>query len=60
MSYSAMKIFDSLPNNVKNFGNDMVHFKIVLCKYLIYHHFSYLQNSLNNIEVVHVIGIWNF
>jgi len=28
-SYSAMKIFNSLPNNVKNFGNDRVHFKIV-------------------------------
>jgi len=39
VSYSAMKIFNSLPNNVKNFGNDRVHFIIVLCKYLIYHSF---------------------
>ena len=39
VSYSAMKIFNSLPNNVKNFGNDRLHFKTVLCKYLIYHSF---------------------
>jgi hypothetical protein len=42
VSYSAMKIFNSLPNNVKNFRNDSVHFKIVLCKYLIYHSFYLL------------------
>lgn len=39
ISYSAMKIFNSLPNNAKNFGNDRLHFKTVVCKYLIYHSF---------------------
>jgi hypothetical protein len=42
VSYSAMKIFNSLPNNVKNFRNDSVHFKIVRCKCLIYHSFYLL------------------
>jgi hypothetical protein len=39
VSYSFLKIFNSLPNNVENFRNNRVHFKIVLCKYLIYNLF---------------------
>lgn len=42
VSYSAMNIVNRLPNNVKNFGNDRLHFKTVVCKYLIYHSFQLL------------------
>ena len=47
MFYSAMKIFNSLPNNIKNFKNDRVHSNIALCKYLTLIHFIHLQNYLS-------------
>ena len=43
-----MKIFNSLQNNVKNLRNDRVHFKILLCKYLISHSFNLLTEFLDH------------
>jgi hypothetical protein len=60
VSYSAMKIFNSLPNNIKNHRNNRVHFNIVLCKYLTLINFVHLQNYLSIIQIIHTIYILNF
>ena len=60
VSYSAMKIFNSLPNNIKNRRNDRVHFNVVLCKYLTVINFVHLQNYLSIIQIIHIIYTLNF
>jgi len=60
ISYSAMKIFNYLPNNIKNCKNDRVHFNIVLCKYLTLINFVHLQNYLSIIQIIHIIYTLNF
>ena len=37
VSYSCIKIFNSLPTNILELKNDKLHFKVALQKYLITH-----------------------
>ena len=60
VSYSAMKIFYSLSNNIKNRTCDRVHLNIVLCKYLTLINFVHLQNNVSIIQIIHIIYILNF
>ena len=57
VSYAAMKIFNSLPNNIKDCKNNRMHFNIVLCKYLTLINFVHLQNYLSIIQITHKIYI---
>jgi hypothetical protein len=54
VSYCAMKIFNSFPNNIKNLRNDGVKFKPQLHKYLITHSLYSLTESFgHNTNVAH-------
>ena len=46
VSYSGIKIFNSLPTNILELKNDKLRFKAVLRKHLITHSFSSIEEFL--------------